>query len=515
MVATFLVAAIMALWTGSASAQPVLVNPANGASFARNAPIPFTVDLPSGANDAEIEVSTSSAVSADGALASPESGFYAITVGSPGTSTWMPSEQAVGTYYWQADSFVCDSVTCGYEYSPVQSFVLTALPAPTAISPANGATAYAGAATKFVFTPNAQPEDRKLYVVFSPSNAVGADGVLSQPAVTTGDLTSEEGLTADTNISLPIPHSINVPGTIYWQAVRVNCDDNPTAPCNVAGAVRELILKKKPPPPLHLQVTAGMTVRIGYPRIAWNVQCSEACSGNVTIKAIVHSGGKTVGDGLFDIGPRSFTIAGSQEETFRHTYSGTVLKELARAITAHGYVQLNATVTATATDGGGTATAERSFFVRPNPPPPPPPAPKTAPPPARSSTIDVHDFNGNVLAVSAFLFADPATPANQFEVPSSGDRLVAIGLHLTDDGPGTVSDDANNDTVLVGKNGQAYTASFDDVRGCTNFDYGAFTLFDGESETGCVVFELPKSVGISRVAFSLGEDTAQWIDRSG
>jgi hypothetical protein len=55
----------LALDVGTASAQPTLVSPANGASFARNASITFTVNLPAGADDAEIYMGTSSATNAD------------------------------------------------------------------------------------------------------------------------------------------------------------------------------------------------------------------------------------------------------------------------------------------------------------------------------------------------------------------------------------------------------------------------------------------------------------------
>jgi hypothetical protein len=148
--------------------------------------------------------------------------------------------------------------------------------------------------------------------------------------------------------------------------------------------------------------------------------------------------------------------------------------------------------------------------MRQNPAPPPPPPP----PPPKPKPLDVHDFNGNALAVTVSVFADPATPANQFLQPPAGDRLVAIHETLTDLGPGIVTSDVDSDTTLVGSDGQVYTASFDPVQGCTNFNYGAFTLFTGESESGCVAFAVPDGVSISRIAFTLTDgfvDTAQWI----
>jgi hypothetical protein len=51
------------------------------------------------------------------------------------------------------------------------------------------------------------------------------------------------------------------------------------------------------------------------------------------------------------------------------------------------------------------------------------------------------------------------------------------------------------------------------VQGWTNFNYGEYTLFPGESESGCVTFALPNGVRISRIEFSLGVDTAEWNAR--
>jgi hypothetical protein len=223
--------------------------------------------------------------------------------------------------------------------------------------------------------------------------------------------------------------------------------------------------------------------------------------GSVNVK------GKAVRDGQFDLRPATLSISSAQGEWFNYTYTGQPLAALTRAVSLYGTVQLKVIVTASPRGGDAAVRATRVLSVLPNPPPPPPPPPKPTP-------LDVHDFNGNVLAITVSVFADPATPANQFSGPSSGNRLVAIEEHLTGRGPGTVSNDVNNATSLVGSNGQVYTASFNGVQGCTNFAYGAFTLSGGESETGCVVFEVPTGVSIARVKFTLTAgygDTVQWI----
>jgi hypothetical protein len=142
-----------------------------------------------------------------------------------------------------------------------------------------------------------------------------------------------------------------------------------------------------------------------------------------------------------------------------------------------------------------------------------PQSPSPKPPARHSSPLHVKDFDGNTLAVSASIFANPATPANEYESVPGGTRLVAIEFAMTGDGPGTVNSDANADATLIGTDGQAYTASFDDIQGCTNFSLGEFTLAPGQSEKGCVAFAVPNGIGIRRVTFSLTDgsvDSVYW-----
>jgi hypothetical protein len=339
------------------------VSPANGATYPRNvSSITFTVEQATSASDTEIEMGSSPTIAATGGFADPVSGFYGLVSGaSSGTYTWDPSEQAAGTYYWDASSFVCIVESfCGSVVSPVQSIVLTPLPAPAPVSPANGAKQGFSASTRFDFIPNAQPDDTGIELVFSSSNALSSDGVLAQPSHATADLTSEE--TGSTSkISVRIPAALDVPGTLYWQPVRVNCEDNPTPPCDVAGPVSSLTLTNK------VAVTLGgnTTFRIATPRIMWTVSCNEACSGKVGIAA---------SDSAFDLRPTRFSLSKAGRERFSYTYRGTALTQLTRAVSLHGGVELKVVATVSSRSGGGSATASRKLYIRPNPPPPGPDA---------------------------------------------------------------------------------------------------------------------------------------------
>jgi hypothetical protein len=87
-------------------------------------------------------------------------------------------------------------------------------------------------------------------------------------------------------------------------------------------------------------------------------------------------------------------------------------------------------------------------------------------------------------------------------------------MNLTNQSTGTISDDANNDTQVIGTDNQAYLVDFDSVTECTNFSYGEYTLAPGETESGCVLFQIPLGVNVKLVQFSLGYGylgVAQWI----
>lgn len=141
-------------------------------------------------------------------------------------------------------------------------------------------------------------------------------------------------------------------------------------------------------------------------------------------------------------------------------------------------------------------------------------APATPAAPNGGSVLSVHDFSGNTLDVSADVVADPATPVDAAvaNLPARS-RLIAVEFTLKGGGPGTVSSDANNDATVIGSDQQAYTASFDPVTDCTNFAQGTFTINPGNTERGCVVYQMPNGVTVNSVQFSLGNGTVEFNSR--
>lgn len=106
------------------------------------------------------------------------------------------------------------------------------------------------------------------------------------------------------------------------------------------------------------------------------------------------------------------------------------------------------------------------------------------------------------LGVELLRVEDPATPANSFESAPAGSRLVAVELSIWSF-KGSQTDDANSTTAIQGSNGQVYSPSFDDVAGCTDFNYGTFNVTAGDPhEVGCVVFEVPDGVKVTTVTYT-------------
>lgn len=118
------------------------------------------------------------------------------------------------------------------------------------------------------------------------------------------------------------------------------------------------------------------------------------------------------------------------------------------------------------------------------------------------ATLSFADDNGNPYTVQLTQVIDPAQGADEFDQPNAGYRFVAAVFDITDTGAKSISDDANNNSTVVGSDDQDYTADFDSVSECTNFNDGEYQIDPGQSSTGCVVFQLPTSVTVAQVQWS-------------
>ena len=107
---------------------------------------------------------------------------------------------------------------------------------------------------------------------------------------------------------------------------------------------------------------------------------------------------------------------------------------------------------------------------------------------------------------------------NQFSSPPSGKRLVGLMFRIKALTGSPRNEDANNDAVLVGGNGQNYSAAFDAILGHTNFDSGTVHVAQGHTVTGTVTFQVPDGITVSMVKWNALNGfgrTAEWYVPAG
>jgi hypothetical protein len=111
---------------------------------------------------------------------------------------------------------------------------------------------------------------------------------------------------------------------------------------------------------------------------------------------------------------------------------------------------------------------------------------------------------------------DQAHGANDAFTPDPGKRFVAAAFTIKNAGAQAGSGDANNNASVIGSDNQTYTAAFDQVSECTDFQDGQFQLGAGESVTGCVVFLVPNGISVMKVKWSpnsgFASDFGEWVN---
>jgi hypothetical protein len=124
------------------------------------------------------------------------------------------------------------------------------------------------------------------------------------------------------------------------------------------------------------------------------------------------------------------------------------------------------------------------------------------PPGTVGSQFDLQDGSGDTYRVTLVKVIDPAQGADQFSSPDSGKRFVGLVFKVKALTGSPQNEDANTDAVLVGGNGQNYSADFEDIAGYTNFDSGVIHVAQGDTVTGSVTFQVPVGVTVSKVQWS-------------
>jgi len=136
------------------------------------------------------------------------------------------------------------------------------------------------------------------------------------------------------------------------------------------------------------------------------------------------------------------------------------------------------------------------------------------PPGKVGSSFELKDGSGDAYQVTLTKVIDPAKGENQFTVPASGKRFVGLVFRVKALTGSPKDEDANNDAVVIGGNGQNYSADFDGIAGYTSFDHGVIHVSQGETVTGAVTFQVPNGVTASKVqwtALSGFGSEVEWI----
>lgn len=86
---------------------------------------------------------------------------------------------------------------------------------------------------------------------------------------------------------------------------------------------------------------------------------------------------------------------------------------------------------------------------------------------------------------------------------TSGDRLVAVNLTVANAGTGTQQESIDDNLTLIDGGGHTYEGTsglFYSVSQCQTFS-GSSTLPPNQSESGCVIFEVPSSAVLSKFQY--------------
>jgi hypothetical protein len=119
---------------------------------------------------------------------------------------------------------------------------------------------------------------------------------------------------------------------------------------------------------------------------------------------------------------------------------------------------------------------------------------------------------GSKAAVTATAVVDPATSTD--DQPNPGDRFVAVQLRIRNTGSAAHEDSPDNCTKLVDASGREYEATTVlSVTAGPVFD-ATVTLKPGETASGFSVFEVPTSVKIREVRYTMdsgyADQTGRW-----
>nr|WSY51151.1 DUF4352 domain-containing protein [Streptomyces sp. NBC_00886] len=128
-------------------------------------------------------------------------------------------------------------------------------------------------------------------------------------------------------------------------------------------------------------------------------------------------------------------------------------------------------------------------------------------------TLSLTGINsGEKLDVTVVKVVDPAG-AGQYDRPSQGNRFVAVQFKLKNTGTALYKDSPSNGATVVDKEGQRFSASFNDSTAGPSFP-GSITISTGKTALGFITFEVPTASRIVAVQSAMNSgfsnDVGEW-----
>jgi hypothetical protein len=128
-------------------------------------------------------------------------------------------------------------------------------------------------------------------------------------------------------------------------------------------------------------------------------------------------------------------------------------------------------------------------------------------------TVRISDDSAGVaLAVTLQKVVDPAEPG-EFEQVPNGRRLVAAKFKVKNNSDNEYQDAPSNGARAIDTSGQAYEGGLLTAADCDDFPSGEVRLTKGESQVGCVTFEVNKKATVDRIRFGASSgfgSAAEW-----
>lgn len=115
---------------------------------------------------------------------------------------------------------------------------------------------------------------------------------------------------------------------------------------------------------------------------------------------------------------------------------------------------------------------------------------------------------GLKMTVTLTKVVNPATPAEDFMKPKTGNKFVALEITLANAGQAVYSDSPTNGAMLIDGEGQQYRTTLFNVREGQSFG-GSATINTGDSRKGVLVFEVPESAKLAKLQFALNSGFAE------